>query len=248
VSQGPFHLTFDVDWAHDDVLRDVLDRLESRGCRATFFITHDSPLIHEMAGIPWVERGLHPNFNPLLFPGAAGDASVRSAAEVLERLHACAPEATSARSHSLVRGTPLLRLLAERGITLDSSDYLPLSAAPGLSAHHSWTGVRIAPFSWSDYMDVLQGAGADLFALLDSPAPLRVAAFHPIHVALNAGELADYERAKADGPDGWREHRRPAGSGGVGDQLDRLLEALQERRIETALLRDVAAIGESPAR
>jgi peptidoglycan/xylan/chitin deacetylase (PgdA/CDA1 family) len=37
-------LTFDVDWAHDDFLTDVIDLVEQYGIPATWFITHETPL------------------------------------------------------------------------------------------------------------------------------------------------------------------------------------------------------------
>ena len=59
-------LTFDIDWAHDDIIRDCVALVEDAGVKATFFITHESPIIDELRGNDLFELGIHPNFNGIL--------------------------------------------------------------------------------------------------------------------------------------------------------------------------------------
>ena len=60
-------LSFDVDWASDEVLNYIIDSIERVKIPCTFFITHNSTIIQRLRGIPHlVELGVHPNFNPLI--------------------------------------------------------------------------------------------------------------------------------------------------------------------------------------
>src|SRR5260370_29652209 len=49
-------LTIDIDWAAPSVLHDLVERLDERGLKATFFCTHDG------IAVSGHERALHPNF------------------------------------------------------------------------------------------------------------------------------------------------------------------------------------------
>lgn len=59
-------LTFDIDWAHDEVLNDTIDIVERAGVAATWFVTHDTPVLERLKHNPNFELGIHPNFNYLL--------------------------------------------------------------------------------------------------------------------------------------------------------------------------------------
>ena len=59
-------LTLDIDWAHDEVLNDTIDLLESSGIKATWFATHDTKVLERLRVNQNFEIGIHPNFNPLL--------------------------------------------------------------------------------------------------------------------------------------------------------------------------------------
>lgn len=42
------YLTFDVDWACDEVLADTIDLVEEADVCATCFVTHDAPLLKRL--------------------------------------------------------------------------------------------------------------------------------------------------------------------------------------------------------
>ncbi len=56
-------LTFDIDWANDDVLNDTIDLIERSDIAATWFVTHDTPVLNRLRANPRFELGIHPNFN-----------------------------------------------------------------------------------------------------------------------------------------------------------------------------------------
>ena len=93
-----FFLTFDIDWANDDVLNDTIDLIEDKDVTATWFVTHDTSLLSRLRQNSKFELGIHPNFNWLL---EGDDRNGRNAREVIERLLAIVPEATSVRSHAM---------------------------------------------------------------------------------------------------------------------------------------------------
>ncbi len=59
-------LTFDIDWACDGVLADTIDMVEQADICATWFVTHDTPLLNRLRKNPKFELGIHPNFNNIL--------------------------------------------------------------------------------------------------------------------------------------------------------------------------------------
>lgn len=59
-------LTFDIDWASDEVLEYCIDIVEKANIKATWFVTHETPLLGRLRANPNFELGIHPNFNPLL--------------------------------------------------------------------------------------------------------------------------------------------------------------------------------------
>jgi hypothetical protein len=67
--QDKLFLTLDIDWAHDEILAKTIDLLDRSGVQATWFVTHDTPLLERLCANPNYELGIHPNFNWLL----AGD-------------------------------------------------------------------------------------------------------------------------------------------------------------------------------
>ena len=45
-------LTFDIDWACDEVLADTVRLVEAAGVMATWFVTHDTPLLERLITSP----------------------------------------------------------------------------------------------------------------------------------------------------------------------------------------------------
>ena len=59
--QNKLFLTFDIDWAHDDVIWDSFRLVESYGVETTWFVTHKTSFIS--LDCEMIEWGIHPNFN-----------------------------------------------------------------------------------------------------------------------------------------------------------------------------------------
>lgn len=179
-------LTLDIDWACDDVLSDTIDLVESAGAPATWFITHDTPLLARLRANGGFELGIHPNFNPLL-DGSAGNAE-----RVLDSILEIVPEAVSVRSHSMVQSSRLLELFSSRGLMFDCNHFIPAQSEITLKAWELWNGMVKVPHFWEDDVAFINGEGFDCSVLLDREG-LKVFDFHPIHIFLNTEEPARYE-------------------------------------------------------
>ena len=186
-------LTFDIDWAPDFVIDAVAAPLIEHSVRATWFVTHLSPAILQLAMRPDLfELGIHPNF-------LAGSDHGSTPAEVLNHCMQLVPDAVSVRTHALMQSGPLLdEILTHTPVTIDSSLFLP--RMPGIQPIPYWRrGTRTLwriPFFWSDLAEAERDvADWSLASLLNGPG-LKVLDFHPIHVQLNSSDGEAYRRLK----------------------------------------------------
>lgn len=237
-------LTVDVEWAHPEILADLVRQLDQRGLRATFFCTHDG------IEVPGHERALHPNFR------RAGDTMKRILREAGEAFadwgepeiyrrvvaitQAFAPEAVGVRSHSLYYDSDLLPVYRRAGLRYDSSCFLPL--APGLTPVCKEHDILELPIYYMDHIDLVDGmTGYRVEDLrLDRPG-LKVLDFHPNIVFVNPSNEGQYLASKRDysNPERLLEQRLP-GRGARSLFLD-LLDHLASRRLPVATLGEVNA-------
>lgn len=229
-------LTFDVEWACDAVVADVVRALDERGLPATFFCTH--------AGIDvgGHERALHPNFRRTGNTMLAGPPRARDGdhyRDVLAATHAFAPEAVGTRSHSLFFESDLLPLYRERGLRYDSSYFLPLAA--DLAPVERGQGIVLLPVWYMDYWDL--GGRVTGMRVTDLPLDrpgMKVFDFHPNLIALNANDLAQYAACKPYYRDPERLHAARQPGRGVATLFLELLDALAAGDTPVVRLKDVA--------
>lgn len=213
-------LTFDIDWANDEVIADTVGLVERYDVPATWFITHRTKLLDRIRSNKRFDVGLHPNFNSLL----DGDtAKASSAASVLLTLRELAPEATTVRSHSLAQSERLVDLFVAHGLRHASNAFIPIGRDNRIAPWRLWGGLTMVPHCWQD----------NVALKLDIPFPDRADAsrhlivcdFHPIHVFLNTEDLDRYERTRQlhQEPDRLVGHR--FGGEGTRSRLLALLES-----------------------
>jgi hypothetical protein len=185
-------LTFDIDWAHDQIIEDTLQLLEQYSVPATLFATHQTSVL-SLSSIQrdMIEIGLHPNFNQLL----RGESNEKCFLEVCSNLKQIYPEATSVRSHSLCFGSLIQTAYEALGITHDSSIIVPYQDNNfPLTPWKMWDGLTRAPYFFCDYVTAMTG-GMPIKELAVRTG-LKVFDFHPIHVFLNTESLERYERTR----------------------------------------------------
>lgn len=190
-------LTFDIDWAPDWMVANIAEMLVDSGVSATWFATHDSPIVRDLLAEPLFEVGIHPNFLPESSQG-------NDANEIISYLLEVVPEAVTMRTHSLFQNERLLQLMLERhGIRIDCSLHLP--AVPGLAPHqirYSKEGpllVRV-PHFFQDNMHMFNANVWDFSDSQFSKSGLKVYDFHPVHLTLNSADPSSYAKMKAKGP------------------------------------------------
>ena len=193
-------LTFDVEWAADDVIADVVAELKKRDLAATFFCTQSGI---EFSGH---ERALHPNFRRngdtmIALKSDSGEEfehldEATLFAAVIEKTKSFCPEAVGVRTHSLFFELQLLPVFRSNGLKYDSSMLMPLQ--PHLGPHKTMWDIIELPIFYMDHFDLvnqasdfrLQGLG------LDRPG-LKVFDFHPTLLFINAPTDAHYQDCKS---------------------------------------------------
>lgn len=218
--QDKIFLTFDIDWAHDAVLHDTINLVEEAGIAATWYATHETPVLERLRSSRNFELGIHPNFNFLL----EGDGrNGRNTAEVVERVLNIVPEAKSVRSHSMTQSSGLLAAFEKCGLTHDVNHFVPAHSGIRLSPWQLWSGLCRVPYFWEDDVACMYALQNNMIELV-SHRGLKVFDFHPIHVFLNTENLDRYERTRHlhHNPEELIKHRYE----GVGTRT-RLIELLQ---------------------
>ena len=201
-------LTLDVDWAPDEVIVECVAALDHAGTRATFFATHDSELLRDLAEAGVHEVGVHPNF----------DAGPDGGLPELLRLY---PRAVGGRSHRLHVSSEVLQVYRAHGLRYESNIYLPWH--PQLRPVARFADLISIPFYWSDDKHLELGRPLELGAVGLDTVGLKVLNFHPVHVFLNTETPDHYARLKhADQqPDVLAGER---GARGIGDLFAAVLD------------------------
>jgi len=191
--QDPSFITLDIDWCHDEVLAYSINLLEQAGASATWFVTHNTPLLERLRANPKFELGIHPNFNFLL---QGDNRNGRDAEEVIDRILEIVPEAKSVRSHSMTQSSVLLDLFSEKGLCYDCNHFIPFEAKIELRPYCLWNNLIKVPYSWEDDIACIKRENI-LEVIRNRAEGLNVFDFHPIHIFLNTHDLSFYESTKA---------------------------------------------------
>lgn len=189
-------LTFDIDWAHDEVLSDCIDLVERADVFATWFVTHETPLLDRLRSNPKFEIGIHPNFNFLF---QLNNQCGNDAQEVIERTLVLAPQATAIRSHHMTQSSALLNLFAKNGLTHDCNHFIPITSGLDIKPWKLWNGMTRVPYSWEDDIMCIysqEESLPEMKEIIQNSNSLLVFDFHPIHVFLNTEHLDRYERTR----------------------------------------------------
>lgn len=194
---GKGFITFDLDWAHDDVITDTVSLLEAADVSATWFVTHDTPVLRRLRTNPNFELGIHPNFNWLLMGDSRNGKDTK---EVVERMMDLVPEAKCVRSHSMLQSSGILDVFASAGLTHDVNHFIPASAGAELRPWILWNGITKVPYCWEDDVAcIYESRGAEEPSVVDVATTgkgIKVFDFHPIHVFLNTEDIQRYEKTR----------------------------------------------------
>lgn len=191
--ENSLFLTFDIDWANDDVLNYCIDLLEVNSVKATFFVTHETHVLERLRKSDLFELGIHPNFNFLL----NGDHRYgKNYKEVIDYYLNMVPDAVSVRSHSLTQSAPIVDEFIRRGLAFDVNLLLMYLSEIELKPIPYYTeGFTRLPYYWEDDTYIHYNQKVDIDKLV-SRSGLKIFDFHPIHVFLNTSDLRQYDDAR----------------------------------------------------
>ncbi|MDC3260121.1 hypothetical protein OAU66_01030 [bacterium] len=188
-------LSFDVDWAIDEVIEDVISMINKTEVKCTFFVTHYTPILEKMRSSPNIELGIHPNFNPLIDK----EVSSLTAKQTITKLMEIVPEAKVLRSHSMTHSARWLSLYKEFGITHLSQYYM--NGVDTIQPFLHVNGLTEVPVYFADdgYIfieDHQKWQNKPLKSIFQQSNYIQVYNFHPIHVSLNTNSFSFYNETK----------------------------------------------------
>lgn len=185
-----FGITLDMDFAPDWMIEACAQILIEHNTRATWFVTHDTPVLEMLRDHPNLfELGIHPDFiKGILFPPFESD--------ILDAITKIVPEAISIRAHNLYQSTLLLtRANIVYGIKVDVSMFMP--RVSHLQAHflaYNGTDLFRVPFFWEDDVEMCGEKPAWTLETPEYNTPgLKLFNFHPVHICLNSPNAVLYK-------------------------------------------------------
>jgi hypothetical protein len=178
-------ITIDIDWAPDDLIITVLNKLDAHKIKATFFTTHETSVDfgrHEVA--------LHPNY-----------LDCKDWEEEITQLKKLFPDSKGVRAHSLFINSRLYPIYERIGIVY-SSDYV-IYGQQGIKPFYMTNNVWQIPIFFMDdlHMKISQERGINNIFSLEclnlTGKGLKVFDFHPIHIYLNTPSIDHYQESKS---------------------------------------------------
>jgi hypothetical protein len=184
-------LTFDLDWAHDEVISDTIDLLDQSEVSSTWFVTHKSSVLEKLSKQENVELGIHPNFS-IAFNQS--NKINKKPEKVLNDLLDIVPDAKSVRSHSLFHSERLVDDFNEFGLSHISNCFIPYGSGLDIRPFSIWEDMVMVPHCWQDNVALRMNLPfPNKSELLKSHFVFN---FHPIHIFLNTEKIERYESTR----------------------------------------------------
>ncbi|MFC2001674.1 hypothetical protein ACFLUZ_04115 [Chloroflexota bacterium] len=175
-------ISFDIDWAPDEVIQYVFNLLAEYQVKTTCFATHNSALIKSLDNKKY-EIGIHPNFND------SNDYD-----KTIKVLKAIYPEAIGVRSHGLLQSSNILQLFLNNDLKYDVNTFIPLRE--GLYPFTRLNRLVCIPYFWEDDANFSSKVTFELEDLQLHKKGLKIYNFHPMHVFMNTKSSEHYNEYK----------------------------------------------------
>ena len=190
--QGINFLTFDLDWASDEVIQFTIEKLIEKRIPATIFVTHTSQYIEKIKDIEFLEFGPHPNFNFLCNSDNRYGNSISDVLDFYENI--CMGRVI--RSHDSFLKTEYLKEIAHRKYSHESNIFISRTPEMLITPYKAWgNDVIRAPITWEDDEWIISGtAQSDIKEQFNYQ--YNVWNFHPIHIFLNTEKIERYRNIK----------------------------------------------------
>ena len=220
--------TFDVDWASDNMVNQLIDICIAKNLKATFFVTHHSSTLNRLRNVPeQFEIGIHPNF-------LSGSTQGSTEEEIFNYCKKLAPEAVSIRTHCIYQHGKLYDAFNKYfgSKIVDSSICMP--GIDNIQPFELYTSngclVRV-PFFWADDYYLLGKQKLEPEALINLNGS-KVYMFHPIHIFHNTTSMEHYNAVKSN-----IEFDKFQGNG-IFDVFINLVDIVLRKKIETGLIKE----------
>ncbi len=185
-----YSISFDIDWAADEIIEHSIKPILDSGLNATIFATHKSNFLKKLyEEFPsQIEIGIHPNFTPLL---NGENINWKKNIEVLKDYY---PSAIGVRAHGHVVSSNILThyincgMLYESGIYVDN---MPLNSPLPYEGNF----FRFGHF-FQDDAHLIRKRELKLETINLKAKGIKIFDFHPIHIFLNSPTIEFYEEAK----------------------------------------------------
>ena len=187
--KGKIFLTFDVDWANDEVWKYSIELLKNYDIPATWFITHKSDLSAEIISNAKFDFGIHPNFNQFFEEESTNE----KIEDVLKNFDQFLPKSNILRSHSLLQSEKLLDVFSANGFNFICNSFIPLKKDNKIYPWELWNSIKILPHCWQDNVSMKMELN---FPNNPNFEDLIILNFHPIHVFLNTDTISLYEKTR----------------------------------------------------
>ena len=224
-------ITFDTEWAPDEILLDLFNLLSRYSISVTLFATHRTAVLDEIQKV--YEVGLHPNFNPLFYKNGR-----LTSYEILEEIKTWYPDAVGVRSHSRTVSAPLVDQFISMGLRYDANQICPYQECLMPYAYRGFC--RFTDF-WQDDVHAIYRRPFVLSNILIDSEGMKIFNFHPVHIYLNTESLERYQVARVhyQNPRKLAEFRNTK-TKGARDLLIELLDYRTIHRRQIFPLREVA--------
>ena len=183
-------LTFDLDWAHEEVIEDTIDLISQSGVSSTWFVTHKSPILDNLEKLKNAELGIHPNF----FHNQNSKSNLHSE-DIIRELLDFLPNSKSVRSHSLFQSERLVDDFYNCGLSHISNCFIPHGTGINVQPFSLWNGMIMVPHCWQDNVALKMNLSFPENG--DYEDSYQMFNFHPIHVFLNTENESRYESTRS---------------------------------------------------
>ena len=220
-------LTFDIDWAQDDIIINIAEQLVEAKIKSTWFVTHDTPILNFFRSHQNLfSLGIHPNF-------LKGSTQGNSEEEIISNLMTFVPEAKVIRTHGVFQyGKLLSKIVNLTSIRIDSSIFLPEMKNIEAVEHLTPYGImKRLPIFWADDYELLKEKSEWQPSKYFLFPGYKIFLFHPIHIFLNSSSMKEYNDYKDDKSIFFNNENM-----GTNIFFNRLLTHIKENKISTKFL------------
>lgn len=184
-----FCFTSDIDWASEATIQYSHELVANDAIKITYFNTHPSPYLTQLAEKQLIKLLIHPNFLPDSSHG-------NSFKEVIDYCLGLVPESDGFRSHRYFEVNDIMDDFAGRNFKFVSN--ICTRCEVGLKPFYHRSGLVSIPIFLEDGGYLLMDKTLNferLISALSAPG-LKVINFHPAHMAFNTPDFAYTRRIK----------------------------------------------------